>query len=69
LLHEAKVAVVPGDAFGPGGAGHVRCAYATSLDQIDEALERIERFLGCITPTADRMRANEETVATGVSMS
>src|SRR3712207_8913516 len=27
LLHEARVAVVPGDAFGPGGAGHVRCAY------------------------------------------
>ena len=45
LLHEARVAVVPGDAFGPGGAGHVRCAYAASLAQIEEALERIERFL------------------------
>jgi aminotransferase len=45
LLHEARVAVVPGDAFGPGGAGHVRCAYATSLAQIEEALERIDRFL------------------------
>src|SRR3712207_9498551 len=45
LLHEARVAVVPGDAFGPGGAGHVRCAYATSLDQIEEALGRIDRFL------------------------
>ena len=39
------MAVVPGDAFGPGGAGHVRCAYATGLDQIEEALERIGRFL------------------------
>ncbi|MDF2761193.1 MAG: hypothetical protein K0S99_3828, partial [Thermomicrobiales bacterium] len=44
-------------------------AYATSLDQIDEALERIEGFLGCITPTADRVRANEETVATGILIS
>jgi aminotransferase len=45
LLHEARVAVVPGDAFGPGGAGHVRCAYATSLPQIEAALDRIGRFL------------------------
>jgi aminotransferase len=45
LLHEGRVAVVPGDAFGAGGAGHVRCAYATGLDQIEEALERIERFV------------------------
>ena len=45
LLHEARVAVVPGDAFGPGGAGHVRCAYATGLPQIEEALVRIGRFL------------------------
>ncbi|MGH2616024.1 MAG: aminotransferase class I/II-fold pyridoxal phosphate-dependent enzyme [Thermomicrobiales bacterium] len=45
LLHEARVAVVPGDAFGPGGAGHVRCAYATSLAQIEEALRRMDCFL------------------------
>ncbi len=45
LLHEGRVAVVPGDAFGAGGAGHVRCAYATSLPQLEEALARIERFL------------------------
>lgn len=45
LLHEGRVAVVPGDAFGPGGAGHVRCAYATSLAQIEQAIERIDRFL------------------------
>jgi aminotransferase len=45
LLHEARVAVVPGDAFGPSGEGHVRCAYATSLAQIEEALNRIDRFL------------------------
>ena len=46
LLHEARVAVVPGDAFGAGGAGHVRCAYATSIEQIEEALARIGRFVG-----------------------
>ena len=54
LLHEARVAVVPGDAFGAGGAGHVRCAYATALPQIEEALMRIERFVaglpGAATP-------------------
>jgi aminotransferase len=46
LLMEQKVAVVPGTAFGPGGAGHVRCAYATSTDRIAEALRRIAKFLG-----------------------
>ncbi len=48
LLHEARVAVVPGDAFGAGGAGHVRCAYATSIEQLEEALRRIERFLATL---------------------
>jgi aminotransferase len=45
LLREEKVAVVPGDAFGASGAGHVRACYATSIDQIQEALRRIERFV------------------------
>jgi aminotransferase len=45
LLTEEQVAVVPGDAFGPSGAGYVRACYATALDQIEEALERIERFV------------------------
>ncbi len=45
LLHEAGVAVVPGDAFGASGAHHVRCAYACSIEQIEEALDRVERFL------------------------
>jgi len=45
LLTEEQVAVIPGDAFGPSGAGHVRACYATSLDKIEEALERIERFV------------------------
>ncbi|MGQ9554997.1 MAG: pyridoxal phosphate-dependent aminotransferase [Anaerolineae bacterium] len=45
LLRKERVAVVPGDAFGACGAGFVRCTYATSLAQIEEALGRIERFL------------------------
>jgi len=45
LLYEEKVAVVPGTAFGPGGEGHVRCCYATSLSEIEEALKRIGRFV------------------------
>jgi aminotransferase len=45
LLLEEQVAVIPGDAFGPSGAGHVRACYATSMDKIEEALERIERFV------------------------
>ncbi|HEV8637716.1 MAG TPA: aminotransferase class I/II-fold pyridoxal phosphate-dependent enzyme [Chloroflexota bacterium] len=46
LLLEGRVAVVPGNAFGPSGEGHVRCCYATSTAGISEALERIGRFLG-----------------------
>jgi aminotransferase len=45
LLREEKVAVVPGDAFGPSGAGHVRMCYATSYEQLEEALRRIGRFV------------------------
>ncbi len=45
LLTEEQVAVIPGDAFGPSGAGYVRACYATSMDKLEEALERIERFV------------------------
>ena len=45
LLVEERVAVVPGDAFGPSGAGHVRACYATSYEQLEEALVRIGRFV------------------------
>jgi aminotransferase len=45
LLHEERVAVVPGSAFGMGGEGFVRCSYATSYEKIEEALRRIERFM------------------------
>ncbi len=45
LLQEEKVAVVPGNAFGESGEGFVRCSYAYSIDDITQALERIERFV------------------------
>ncbi len=45
LLYEARVAMVPGSAFGPHGAGYVRASYATSYEKIEEALERIGNFL------------------------
>jgi aminotransferase len=46
LLAEERVGVVPGAAFGPSGAGHVRACYATAYEQIVEAMDRIERFVG-----------------------
>jgi aminotransferase len=45
LLTEEKVAVVPGSAFGRCGEGYVRCCYATSLADIEEALSRMKRFV------------------------
>lgn len=45
LLHEERVAVVPGSAFGAGGEGFVRCSYATAYEKIEEALRRIEHFM------------------------
>ncbi|MEW6030890.1 MAG: pyridoxal phosphate-dependent aminotransferase [Chloroflexota bacterium] len=45
LLREEGVAVVPGNAFGPGGDGFVRACYATEYSKIEEALHRMERFM------------------------
>ncbi len=45
LLEEEEVAVVPGDAFGQSGSGFVRACYATSYEKIEEALNRLERFM------------------------
>ena len=45
LLKEEKVAVVPGTAFGPSGEGNVRCSYATAMDKLRIAVERIDRFI------------------------
>ena len=45
LLLEEKVAVVPGSAFGAGGRGHIRICYAQKYDLLEEALNRMERFV------------------------
>jgi len=45
LLEEGKVAAVPGNVFGLGGEGHLRCSYATSVSQLNEAIERIGDFV------------------------
>jgi len=53
LLLEEKVAVVPGLAFGPCGEGFVRCCYATSLPNIEEALRRMDRFVRKSRPRSE----------------
>jgi len=45
LLEEEHVAVVPGSAFGASGAGFVRLSYATAYEKIEEALNRLEKFM------------------------
>jgi aminotransferase len=45
LLEAESVAMVPGDAFGAGGAGHLRASYATGLEDLKEAMRRLERFV------------------------
>lgn len=45
LLQEEKVAAVPGTAFGEYGAGHLRCAYSTSMEQIKIAMDRLDNFM------------------------
>ncbi|MED1468508.1 aminotransferase [Bacillus salipaludis] len=45
LLLAEKVAVVPGNVFGESGEGYVRCSYATSMQQLQEALKRMQRFV------------------------
>ena len=45
LLKEQKVAVVPGTAFGEAGVNHVRCSYATSQENLSEAIGRITKFV------------------------
>lgn len=50
LLEEAKVAVVPGHVFGSGGEGFIRCSYATSLVDLEKALERMGRLMQVMQP-------------------
>jgi aminotransferase len=45
LLESKKVVTIPGSAFGEAGEGHIRCCYATSMRDIEEAMRRIAEFL------------------------
>ncbi len=45
LVKEKKVACIPGNAFGPSGEGFLRCCFATSLDKIEIAMERMAAFV------------------------
>lgn len=45
LAHQAKVGVIPGSAFGPGGEGHIRLSYAAADESIDLAIKRITAFM------------------------
>ena len=48
LLKAESVVCVPGTAFGASGEGHIRCCYATALDKLNQALDRIRRFLSTL---------------------
>ena len=45
LLKEHRVACVPGTAFGPCGEGHIRCSYATAIDKLNTALDKMGAFV------------------------
>jgi aminotransferase len=49
LLKEERVVVVPGNAFGERGRGHIRACYASSMEQIAEACDRIQRFVNRVS--------------------
>ena len=58
FLMEEKVAVIAGNAFGPGGEGFVRCCYATSMKDIAEALTRMDNFLNNLRKKQAREQGN-----------
>ena len=45
LLEEAKVITIPGGSFGRGGEGHLRISFGGELQVIDEAFDRVEKWL------------------------
>jgi aminotransferase len=42
---ENRLAVVPGSAFGASGEGFIRCSYAYSINDLEKALDRLDKFL------------------------
>ncbi len=67
LLHEEKVAVVPGSAFGPSGEGHIRCSYATALSALEEALARMQRFVRRLNPASAASERTEAALSVPVA--
>ncbi len=61
LLEQKQVAVVPGTAFGDCGEGYIRCSYATSLEQIHEAMDRIESFVSGLEKKKKTVRKTSKT--------
>lgn len=53
LLEEEDVAAVPGDAFGEGGEGFLRCCYATAFDQLELAMDKMEAFVARLEKAQD----------------
>lgn len=45
LLDEEKLAVVPGTAFGQGGEGFIRISYAYSIQELEQAVEKLSAFV------------------------
>lgn len=54
LLDEQEVAMVPGTAFGPHGAGFVRASFSTSYERIEMAMDRAQRFVDSLAATSSR---------------
>lgn len=48
LLEAENVAAVPGDAFGPSGEGFLRCCYATAFDDLQTAMDKMQRYVGTL---------------------
>ena len=46
LVREAKVVTIPGQSFGPGGAGHLRLSFGAGRDELTEAFDRLEGWIG-----------------------
>ncbi|MCD8211798.1 MAG: aminotransferase class I/II-fold pyridoxal phosphate-dependent enzyme, partial [Oscillospiraceae bacterium] len=59
FLEEESVAVIPGSAFGPGGEGFVRCCYAASMNDLAEAMTRLERFLDHLSSSGGTGRSED----------
>jgi aminotransferase len=61
LLEQEKVACVPGSAFGPSGEGYLRCCFATSLEQIEIAMERMAKLVSQLNlDTENRVRSRTQ---------